>query len=222
MKISLVWVLLFGGAVWAISVGKSLSPGVKKNVTALNRMKSQIFKIIDSAANSKKKPDFFRQKELKLLEAAAPKFLEDFARKEPTFLEKTRRTKRKINKKDNLDDLYPALVIRSVNVNLDWTNFVKSANVSAIGSSFVLSDGQSLVAHVMNLGDSENRCTISSLEQDRIYRGEIKLLTEKEEVKNFIRKQSNRKNVEEFELTTPFIVSGDTYSNFLIFDYIFG
>jgi len=117
------------------------------------------------------------------------------------------RIKRK-TKKGNLDNLYPTLAIRSVNVNMDWFGFAKDSNVTQIASAFVLSDGKSLVAHIMNMGTLNNYYTIPALEQDRVYRGEIKILTDREEVKNFIRKQSNRKHAEEFELTTPFVVPG--------------
>jgi hypothetical protein len=117
------------------------------------------------------------------------------------------RVKRK-TKKGNLDNLYPSLAIRSVNVNMDWINFTKATNVTQIGTSFVLSDGRTLVSHVMNIGTLNNYYTIPALEPDRVYRGEIKILTDREEVKNFIRKHSNRKYAEEFELTTPFTVPG--------------
>lgn len=166
-----------------------LPAGVKRNLTALHYIKSQIHKIVDKKKGSR----LTKLQKLDVLEAE----------EQPD----QKRIKRK-TKKDNLDNLLPTLAIRSVNVNVDWLGFAKNANVSQIGTSFVLSDGRSLVAHVMKIGNFGNYYTIPSLEQDRVYRGEVKILTQKEEVKNFIRKQSNRKNAEEFELTTPFIVPG--------------
>lgn len=176
--------------------GQSISDGnIRKNLTALHQIKTQIYKMNDAAIikSLKKKVECDLEKNIKM------KLDENLNKK---------RIKRK-TKKENLDNLYPTLSIRSVNINVDWFNFAKNANSSYIGASFTLSDGKSLVAHVMNIGLRGSYYTIPSLEQDRVYRGEIKLLTEIDEVKNFIRKQSNKKNVEEFELTTPFIVPGN-------------
>ncbi|KAK7588143.1 hypothetical protein V9T40_005388 [Parthenolecanium corni] len=200
MKILWCLVLIFAFGICDVIEKKSPPSAIKKNLTALSRIKSQVYKIIDNVVlnNLKKKSENGSKEFFDLKERRA----------------KLRRTKRKV-KKENLDDLYPTLFIRSVNVNLDWINFAKNSNASQIGTSLILSDGKSLVTHVMNIGNYDNHYTIPSLEQDRVYRGEIKILTEKEEVKNFIRKQLNRKHVEEFELTTPFIFADEDVHNIL-------
>lgn len=202
MKILCFLILVFAFGICDV-IEKKSPPAIKKNLTALNRIKSQVYKIIDNVVlnNLKKKS-----------ENGSKEFFDSKERRGKL------RTKRKV-KKENLDNLYPALFIRSVNVNLDWINFAKNSNASQVGTSLILSDGKSLVTHVMNIGNFENHYTIPSLEQDRVYRGEIKILTDKQEVKNFIRKRLNRKNVEEFELTTPFIVAGKL--RFSIITYIF-
>lgn len=163
----------------------------KMNLTALHQIKTQIYKIIDKSTRYNN----LRNKQQKL----------DILNSEEQHNQT--RIKRR-TKKENLDNLLPTLSIRSVNVNLDWFNFAKNVNISQIGTVFILTDGKNLVTHVMNLGNFGNYYTIPSLEQDRVYQGEIKILTEIEEVKNFIRKQYSEKYSEEFELTTPFIVRG--------------
>lgn len=206
MKILWCLVLIFAFGICDVIEKKSPPSAIKKNLTALSRIKSQVYKIIDNVVlnNLKKKSENGSKEFFDLKERRA----------------KLRRTKRKV-KKENLDDLYPTLFIRSVNVNLDWINFAKNSNASQIGTSLILSDGKSLVTHVMNIGNYDNHYTIPSLEQDRVYRGEIKILTEKEEVKNFIRKQLNRKHVEEFELTTPFIFAGKSRILFCLLHVLF-
>lgn len=202
---------------------------VKKNLTALNRIKEQVHKIVDTSKNKTQNVQSNTKNVTKIINDA--KLNTSKINQSPIISEvknatklcndskvdfrisshnktTTQRIKRRIGARDNLDNLYPTLSIRSVNINLDWFNFAKSANVSQLGTSFMLFDGKTIISHVMNVGNFGNYYTISSLEQDRIYRGEIKLLTERKEVKNFIRKQSDGKNIEEFELTTPFIVTG--------------
>lgn len=184
---------------------------MKKNLTALNRIKNQVNKIVGGNENrngGKNKTQNVTDNKMKNT-TKVDNVKITYNKTNGT------RIKRRVTARENLDDLLPALSIRSVNINLDWFNFAKSSNVTQIGTAFVLYDGKNLISHVMNVGNFGNYYTISNLEQDRIYRGEIKLLTEKEEVKNFIRKQSDGKNIEEFELTTPFIVSG----NFQMFQF---
>lgn len=196
MKNLTLFVVLFASCVCYIQITASERVRYKSafNLTALQRIKNHLSRVANTIANLNLKKRLAQDVVLDVYKL-------EFARQS--------RKKRKVGR-DNLDDLYPALAIRSVNVNLDWTNLLKTmTNASAvIGSSLVLSDGTRLVSHVMKTSSAGNYYTISSLEQNRVYRGEIKLLSEKEEAKNFIRKKSNGKNVEEFELTTPFIVAG--------------
>lgn len=175
---------------------------IKKNLTALSRIKDQIHRIVDANVKSAGSGD--KSRNGTKTSSGVPKTA--------SLTKRTNeRIKRRTQGKENLDNLYPTLSIRSVNVNMDWFSHAKSSNLSQIGTSFSLFDGKNLVAHIMNLGNYGNFYTISSLEQDRVYKGEIKIITDRSEIKNFIRKQSDKKNIEEFELTTPFIVSGEFY-----------
>lgn len=205
MKIFFIYVVVGLGFVHclgsdnvSISKRQTTLAEAKRNSTALHQIKTQIYKIIDKNTRSNN----LRNKQQKL----------DILNSEEQHNQS--RIKRR-TKKENLDNLLPTLSIRSVNVNLDWFTFAKNVNISQIGTVFVLTDGKNLMTHVMNLGNFGNYYTIPSLEQDRVYQGEVKILTEIQEVKNFIRKQYNEKYSEKFELTTPFIVRDDDVKKIL-------
>lgn len=123
--------------------------------------------------------------------------------------------------------LSPKLTTRSASVNLDWSNYARKTN-DYVGSTLTLYDGAEPVTHLMNTPDRKNHhYTITGLEQDRIYKGSVKLLQRPDEVKYFFRDElsagdnADESTTEKFELTTPFVVSGKYFSSHHLFRYIY-